>query len=104
MRGHEPVASSKILPEDDVRPPSGCAEQLGYRRPMVVSVFDGDQAAIAKKAAGGGFDHPRAIKTVRTTPQRGVRIVVSHFWIDLVAVGLAQVGRVRDNEVDGPLQ
>ena len=60
-RGHEPIASGKILPDDDMRPLSGRAEHLGNFGPMVVGVFDRDKTAVAQQAAGSGFDHPRTV-------------------------------------------
>ncbi len=65
---HEAVASSKILPDGDVRPPPGRAEQFRDSGSLVVGVLDRNETTMAQQSASGCFDHARPVETVSASP------------------------------------
>ena len=101
--GNHAFTPGEIAPDQDIRKPCFAAER-GDQFALIVADFEGEEAMLGEQASGPPKDRPIRGKPVRTAIERGERIVLVNLCRQFRDRCAPYVGRVRDDNVEGPFR
>src|SRR5262245_13098089 len=77
----------------------GVGEKLAHRLRLVISMLDGEKAAVDETRARAGDDRAQRVETVDARRERGDRLV-AHVALRKMRVAGADVRRIADDRVE----